>query len=346
MAFVLASQPVKHPNYPNKDHYAVLDTNDGIVDYVTLDEIKQYKKNGIEFIGNHSLANKDTKGLNRTGRCIIRSVCNLTLVYYLSSKKCIVENNNTHNLLISDYDRFREVSYRDELEPSVCGVGIVGMKNMRNSKYYFIYTIWRYMLERTTYSEYYIDVSLDSDWLFFPNFLEWYISQPNYTDDVLKILETKSTCFNIDKDILTKSRIYGSSFCTLVPKSLNVALTNSRTSRGIYPIGVSKNDTFCMQYGSHSSGGLTCISVNTLNNKENADYYRGIALQFKNIESIQKEEWAAVGYCFLQYKEQRESAIKRLAEYWYNYEYNGHIVHVITKECYDALMNWVVDIND
>lgn len=63
MALVLASQPVKHPEYPNNDHYAVLDTDDGNVDYVTLDYIQNCISLGIEFRGNHSLAKPDDKKL-------------------------------------------------------------------------------------------------------------------------------------------------------------------------------------------------------------------------------------------------------------------------------------------
>lgn len=48
MALVLASKPIKHPNYSNEDYYAVLDTDDNIVDYITLNELKTINLNIIK----------------------------------------------------------------------------------------------------------------------------------------------------------------------------------------------------------------------------------------------------------------------------------------------------------
>ena len=113
MALVLASKPIKHPNYPNGDHYAVLDTDTGGVGYFTLDEIQQeIDEEGTQLWGNHVLAVKDTKSLTQMGTPIERTFMHrfeglCTLVYYESSSKVVIEFESTGDLLLSRNTTFR-----------------------------------------------------------------------------------------------------------------------------------------------------------------------------------------------------------------------------------------------
>ena len=348
MAFVLAEHPVKHPNYPNGDHYAVLDTTDGVVEYITIKEIQDYISQGITFVGNHYLAIKDEKQILKGYISIVRENLTSKLVYYLNKNCVVVEFNETHNLVQKSYTAFKRNEIYDPLRETKHG-GILGYASY-STIYKDIYTVWTSLLARAYTHESggksYSDTSLSKDWLYFPNFLNWYLSQCNYTQDIITILVQNSEELQLDKDILIKgNREYSSTACCLVPKQIN-NLIKHRTKSSYYPLGLDLHSN-CIR--------ATITKNNTPNNRctcnfktfeSSSSVYYDIAKAYKNINKIPKEQWAAIGYCFLWYKEQKEAEINRLAEYWYNYEYEGQIYHCITKECYDALMNWVVDIND
>lgn len=356
MALVLASQPVKHPNYPNGDHYAVLDTDTGNVEYFTLEEIqKDIDEEGTQFIGNHHLAIKDTKEkISSKGKNIVRDSNKAVLVYYKGIKS-VIEFKSTHNLAMIRYQYFLTCDNFDCLEPTVYGVGILGVRSA-STKYKDFYTIWSGLLFRAYHhgadclEPSYKDCTIDNCWLFLPNFINWYVGQVNYNITTLKILKLEKSRFQVDKDILSKgNKFYSSDFCTLVPTAINKTLSYSYNKKSNLPI--------CMYHSSNSYGyevAINCngnkithdIAHNKANSNKDAKYFRSIAKQYIGIKDIPEDQWASIGYCFLWYKERKEDEIKRLAEYWYNYSYNGHTVHVITKECYDALMNWTVDIND
>ena len=352
--FILAEYPVKHPNYPNGDHYAVLDTDDDVVEYVTIEEIHNYISKGVTFYGNHPLAIKDTREkVPNKGTNIIRDLDKTVLVYY-GGNKSVIEFKSTHNLAMIQYRYFLACDNVDCLEPSVYGVGILGVRSA-TTKYKAFYEIWLGLLSRTCYHRVdclptYKDCTIDKSWLYLPNFINWYVSQINYNTTILEILKLEKSEFQVDKDILNKgNKLYSPEFCTLVPATINKALSYSYSKESNLPI--------CICHSTHHYGYQVAvnyngnrithnISHNKANSNENAEYFRSIAKQYIGIKDIPKDQWASVGYCFLWYKERKEAEIKRLAEYWYNYSYNGNIVHVITKECYDALMNWEVDIND
>lgn len=116
--------------------------------------------------------------------------------------------------------------------------------------------------------------------------------------------------FELDKDILFKgNKIYSIKTCCFVPFEINVLLTNRYVCRGDFPLGVSfykKNNKF-----------MACLHIN----------------------SIQKH----LGYFYTQeeafnaYKNAKEENIKNVANKYKNQ---------ITIECYNALMDWTIDIND
>lgn len=116
--------------------------------------------------------------------------------------------------------------------------------------------------------------------------------------------------FDLDKDILFKgNKIYSPKTCSFVPKRINCLLVSCKSKRGGLPIGVKKK-------------GNLYESSCRVNEK---DVYLGI---FKN-------EYDA----FLAYKKAKEEYIKELATIYYN---NGNI----TKEVYNALLRYEVEIND
>jgi hypothetical protein len=115
--------------------------------------------------------------------------------------------------------------------------------------------------------------------------------------------------FKIDKDILIKgNKIYGPQTCCFVPSEINGLFVLSTKKRGNYPLGVSKSE-------------YNKFVVNA--SIENQRVYLG--------------SYDCQIDAFNVYKNHKENRIKFLA--------NKHKSE-ITTECYNALINWTIDIND
>jgi len=112
----------------------------------------------------------------------------------------------------------------------------------------------------------------------------------------------------VDKDILIKNnKIYSPDTCCLVPNNINVLFTKSDATRGRFPIGVTKlKEDNC--YISRCGQG-SYASYNT-----------------------PKE-------AFKHYKKEKEQVIKKIAREEFD---KGNI----TKQCYEAMMSYEVEITD
>lgn len=124
-------------------------------------------------------------------------------------------------------------------------------------------------------------------------------------------IENYISNFVIDKDILVKgNKLYSPNTCCFIPTEIsNLITTNSKNKRGKLPIGV----TF---------------------KKENQKFQANIHIN---------GEYKFLGYfdnkidAFNKYKTEKESQIKRIAEKYKN---------KISNDVYEALFNWIVEIND
>jgi len=115
---------------------------------------------------------------------------------------------------------------------------------------------------------------------------------------------------DLDKDILSKgNKVYGPDTCTFVPSDVNTLFVKGKRRRGKYPIGV---------YYSKVARKFSAML-----NKTNIRECLGL---FNTAEEA-----------FYAYKEAKEKYIKEVAE-----KYKS----VITIECYNALMNYEVEITD
>jgi len=112
----------------------------------------------------------------------------------------------------------------------------------------------------------------------------------------------------LDKDILVKgNKVYSPETCCFVPNDINVVFTLSNTSRGLYPVGVYKRGN---SFRSRISIEGKQTSIGT----------------YKTIE-----------LAFAAYKVTKENYIKQLANKYKD---------TITEQCYNALINWVIEITD
>ena len=96
------------------------------------------------------------------------------------------------------------------------------------------YTKWMSMLKRCYSENYkdkrptYKDCSVCTEWLTFSNFKSW-MEQQDWEGKEL------------DKDLLVyKNKVYSPETCCFVTREINLFLTKSSNSRGLYPLGVSR----------------------------------------------------------------------------------------------------------
>lgn len=116
--------------------------------------------------------------------------------------------------------------------------------------------------------------------------------------------------FHLDKDIIVKNnKIYCPDFCCIVPQRVNKLFTKRDSERGECPIGVRKKN---QKYESRCSD---------------------------NCESVYLGVYTSIEQAFGMYKQYKENVIKKVAQEEYSC---GNII----KECYEAMMNYVVEMTD
>lgn len=237
----------------------------------------------------------------------------------------IVEDNGCQNIVVefqdehkarvkTTYGNFKLGSVRNPYAATVHGVGMTGNKypakiNDRNTKEY---DTWASMLQRCFKIQLkekqptYENVTCCDEWLYFEKFYEWLHNQDNFK----KWYENKR--WAIDKDILVKgNKVYSPDTCCLIPQNVNCLFLKREAERGKYPIGVRyTNDGF-----------LACCNNPFTNKREELGYY------------------STPENAFLAYKKRKEEIIKQVAEVEYG---AGNI----TEECYLAMMNYKVEIDD
>lgn len=252
------------------------------------------------------------EGINYQG-CLMR------ITTYNNANDVVVEFCDKHNAKVhTTYGNFKKGSVKNPYYPSVLGVGMLGVKypSKINYKYTKEYILWKAMLDRCFNEKYkikeptYKDVTCCEEWLYYENFYEWLHSQENF--DKCQDEEILS----LDKDILVKhNKTYSPTTCLLVPKNVNSLFMNQNRKRGRFPIGVGYYDKY---------------------NK-----YRA----YVSMRNLGKYFPKTIGYydtpekAFNAYKKYKENIIKRIAQEEYS-------KNNITKQCYDAMMKYEIEITD
>ena len=243
--------------------------------------------------------------------------CLMKIVEYNDNQNIVVEFQDEHKARVSTQCcNFSKGSVKNPYYPVVYGVGIAGNKYItvdENSKSTKEYVIWYHILQRCFDEKWkkkrpwYKDVTCCDEWLYYPNFYEWLHSQSNFNKWY------NGYRWAIDKDILNKgNKIYSPDNCCLVPQNVNCLFLKRKAERGRYPIGVRYTD----------DGFLACCNNPFTGRRKELGHYSTPEKAF-----------------YLGYKPFKEDIIKMVA----NVEYeNGNI----TKECYEAMMNYEVEIDD
>lgn len=239
----------------------------------------------------------------------------------------IVEDNGSSNIVVefqdeykyrkhTIYANFKSGSIRNPYYPSIYGFGITGCKyptkeNGVSTKQYnaWIDMLKRCFIEKTKDKQpSYKDVECCEEWINFETFCDWLYNQQNFD-------KWKNGCrWAIDKDILVKrNKIYSPQTCCLVPQNVNCLFLKREAERGEYPIGVRYRE----------DDGFIAVCRNPFTDSaEELGYYSTPEKAF-----------------YLGYKPYKEKIIKQVAQIEYN---NGNI----TKQCYQAMMKYEVEIDD
>lgn len=169
------------------------------------------------------------------------------------------------------------------------------------------YRLWYHILERSYCENYharkptYINCEVSEEFRSFGKFKEWCAHQKGFG----------KIGFYLDKDLLIKgNKTYSPDTCIFIPQEINNALTTRKASRGIYPIGVSKNNTNDMYISSISIDGKKIY----------------LGTKFKTINEA-----------FVVYKSAKQDHLRRLAIRYKD---------VIDEKAFYALINYNVDITD
>lgn len=265
------------------------------------------------------LANK-SKCLERLGEEKLNNQgCLMRIVEYVEALNITIEFQDEYKTkIVTRYDDFIKGNVKNPYCPTVCGVGIIGVKYPAtiNGIITKEYNTWKHMLNRCYDKQIklkyptYEGVVCCNEWLLYENFYEWLHKQENFE----QWLNGKR--WGLDKDILVKrNKVYSPDTCCLVPQNVNVLFTKREADRGDYPIGVSL------------SGDKTCYVVQFSNPL------------LKNKTSNYIDRYSTINKAFLVYKKLKEDVIKHIAQEEYN-------KNNITKQCYEAMMNYEVEIDD
>lgn len=260
----------------------------------------------------YDIMNKNNKCSERLGEeRLNRQGCLMKIVDYIDSKNIIVEFQDNYKARIhTEYYNFKNGVAKNPYHPIAYGVGMIGIKYPSNANGSSTkeYQTWKNMLRRCYGDEQfaYRDVICCDEWLLYENFYEWLHSQENFD----KWYNNKK--WHLDKDILIKgNKIYSPNTCCLVPHNVNLLFTKKNIDRNGLPIGVCKN-----------RNGFKAEWNNQL--KGHCEY---------------STTYAIVEFAFQEYKSHKEEIIKQVAQIEFE---AGNI----TEKCYNAMMNYEVEITD
>lgn len=280
------------------------------------DEFKRTKKACWREFSNGNIRNP--RDYERIGIEVINNHGELVkCVDYKNAHSVTVEfQDNKKTRIVTSWDVFIKGIVTNPNSPTIFKVGFVGSKypTTKNGHELKEFYTWKHMLERCYSSAYkekhpaYKGVTCCKEWLLYENFYEWLHRQENF----YKWLNEPRSA--LDKDILIKNnKIYSPDTCCLVPTDINSLFVKQFLSRGKYPIGV--------QYDKRKNKYTACCRTHGFWNP-------GFLGLYNTIEDA-----------FLAYKEYKENLIKQIAQEEYK---KG----TITKRCYEAMMNYEVEITD
>ena len=243
--------------------------------------------------------------------------CLMKIIEYNNAIDIVVEFQDNYKAKVhTQWGSFKRGGVRNPYYPSVYGVGIIGDKvpTWKDNKHVKEYEAWQNMLARCYVEKIkkkyptYRDAICCDEWLLYENFYEWLHSQENFDKWYT------NNKWHLDKDILIKgNKMYSPTTCVLVPYNVNKLFIRHESYRGDLPIGVHEDKR---------KHGFVVRCMNPITGEREYLGYR------TNVEDA-----------FELYKLRKEEIIKQVAEIEYD---KGNI----SKECYEAMIGYKVEITD
>ena len=175
----------------------------------------------------------------RIGETVMQKCGELAfIVEYVNSGDITIQFKATGELVKTTYSNFVRGNVKSHFTPTVFGIGTTGLEPAKDENGNVIdsYNCWIGMLKRCYSAKYqqkyptYVDCRVCDDWLYYPNFKNWY--EANY-------YEINNKTSQLDKDILIKgNKIYSPDTCVFVPNFINTLFVKRQNDRGEFPIGV------------------------------------------------------------------------------------------------------------
>ena len=245
--------------------------------------------------------------------------CLMKIVEYNDYRDIVVQFQDKYKAKVhTTYQHFINGKVKNPYIASVYETGMIGSKypTSINRKHIKEYLCWCCILERCYSNLYknkyptYQNAICCEEWLLYENFYEWLHKQPNFEK------WSNGERWAIDKDIFIKrNKIYSPDTCCLVPQNVNCLFVKCDAARGNLPIGVTY----------HEATQKYRVEISKYHNGRSISEHIGL--------------YTTIEEAFLSYKKAKESYIKKVAEEEYA---NGNI----TKQCYEAMMKYEVEIDD
>lgn len=239
--------------------------------------------------------------------------CLMKIIEYNTTKDITVEFQDDYRFKKKcEWTNFISGSIENPYFPAIYNIGIVGDVQIKNNgKYIKEYQAWCDILKRS------FSTDLKRRRPTYENVIccnEWLYFENFYNWIIQQdnyVQWKNGDKWAVDKDILIKgNKIYSPETCCLVSPEINALFTKRQNCRGILPIGVIK-----------------------YKNKYSAQCCDGTGKQIK------------LGYfnnpidAFYAYKRDKEKCIRDIAQ-------KSFLKNEITKACYEAMINYVVEITD
>lgn len=246
----------------------------------------------------------------------------MTIVIYNNVLDIVVEFQDEYKSMVhTTYKNFKSGSVKNPYCPSVMNVAAIGSKYAPYDTYYDNngkkiskakkeYRLWKHMLQRCFDNNYKEREPAYKDVTCVNDWLlfENFYEWVKDQENYDKWLNGDIWC--LDKDILCKgNKIYSPDTCCLVPTKVNNLFISGKANRGNQPIGVIKINN---KYRAVCSNLNKCVHLGVFNSQMEA---------------------------FEAYKIYKESVIKQVAKEEFD---NKNI----TKKCYNAMINYEVELTD
>ncbi len=253
---------------------------------------------------------------NRLGETILQNCGEIAfIVEYRNAKDITIQFKNSGELVECAYGNFKKGVIKSHFTPTIYGFGVVGLDKTidKNGKHLKSYNVWSSMIQRCYSKKFHLkyptykDCSVCGEWLFYPNFKEWF--DENY-------YEIDNYKMTLDKDILIKgNKVYSPNTCVFVPERINLLFTKKDANRGKLPIGVYWNET-------KNKYQANCSIFDITTNKSKG----------KNLGYYNTPEEA-----YQSYKKEKENNIKQVADYYKDQ---------IPSKLHEAMYRYEVEIAD